>query len=118
MSEEQKEEKHRANALSSCKDGVFTSPLQAPPCAVQQPQPSLVAATSGLSLLSKAADSGDIAVAAPLLWQDQKPDGKAVVTKDDFKAFQHFWLANVEKKLLVVAIPKVGMPCCYYCSQQ
>lgn len=43
----------------------------------------------------------------PPLWQEQKPSTKAVVTKEDFKTFQHFWLANEEKRLLVIAIPKV-----------
>lgn len=32
---------------------------------------------------------------------------KAVVRAANRTVFSHFWLANVEKKLLVVAIPKV-----------
>lgn len=43
----------------------------------------------------------------PPIWQVEKPREKAVVTKDDLKGFEHFWLANEEHKLLMVAIPKV-----------
>lgn len=43
----------------------------------------------------------------PPIWQVEKPREKAVVTKQDLKSFQHFWLANEEHKLLMVAIPKV-----------
>lgn len=43
----------------------------------------------------------------PPLWQEHKSLPKAVVTEADLKTFQHFWLANAEKKILVTAIPKV-----------
>ncbi|CAM9794616.1 unnamed protein product [Pylaiella littoralis] len=44
----------------------------------------------------------------PPFWRTRKPEKEAVVTESDRRQFQHFWLASVEKKLLVVAIPKVA----------
>lgn len=44
----------------------------------------------------------------PPVWQEARPDEDAVVTEADLQGFQHFWLANEEHKLLMVAIPKVG----------
>lgn len=45
----------------------------------------------------------------PPVWRrkEDRPKRRATVTDKDLKAFQHFWLANEEHKLLIVAIPKV-----------
>lgn len=98
-------------ALSACKDGVFVSPRQLPPLPAQQA--ARAADTAGalnLARRSPPVDEGGKAggsLPPPPLWQDVKPKERVEVTRLDMREFQHFWLANVEKKLLMVAIPKV-----------
>ncbi|CAN0153409.1 unnamed protein product [Scytosiphon promiscuus] len=115
----------RILALSGCKDGALVSPSQLPaPSALQA---ALASATAGAAhLAQRLSDVGGEPGGGggntggtlsslpppppppPPLWQDAKPEEKAVVTQLDLRNFQHFWLANVEKKVLMVAIPKVA----------
>lgn len=92
------------------------SPRQLPPLLAQQA--ARAANTAGALTLARRSASGPVdeggggigaslPAPPPPLWQDVKPKKRAVVTKMDMRRFQHFWLANVEKKLLMVAIPKV-----------
>lgn len=101
-------------ALSACEDGELASPLQLPPPPAQQA--ARAAATAGAAYSAHqqrppgrddGADGDSVGVPPPL-WQESKPKIKPVVTPLDMKAFQHHWLANVEKKLLMLAIPKAG----------
>lgn len=103
-----------ALALSVCKDGAFESPLPLP--AVPEEDAARAAAAAGASYAARrspdggggGADEGLLsALPPPPLWQEVKPEQKAVVTQEDLNYFQHFWLANVEHKVLMVAIPKV-----------
>ena len=64
-------------------------------------------ATAGASFAA-AKDGGEVTYPPPL-WQGTKArNTKAVVTTQDLNSFQHFWLINEDKKLLMVAIPKVS----------
>lgn len=99
------------------------SPRQLPPPTQQQVAVALTAAgagygSNGVSVSptppSGAKEAGDDQQEEgspppppPPVWQTRRPAEKAVVTEADRKGFAHFWLANVEKRLLVVAIPKV-----------
>ena len=103
-------------ALSACEDGGLASPLQPPLLPPQQA--AHAAATAGAAHLALRSspggggdgeDGGSAGGVPPPLWQESKPKQRPVVTATDMKAFQHFWIANVEKKLLMVAIPKVGL---------
>ncbi|CAN0326739.1 unnamed protein product, partial [Ectocarpus fasciculatus] len=106
-----------ALALSACKDGVFVSPLPLP--AVPEEEAARAAAAAGASYSARRSPEGggggdEVLLSAsppppppPPLWQEVKPERKAVVTQGDLNAFQHFWVANVEHKVLMVAIPKV-----------
>eukprot|EP00903_Cladosiphon_okamuranus_P006646 g6489.t1 len=104
-------------ALSACENGALASPLQLPALPAQQA--ARAAATAGAAHLARlsspggrgggdGAEGGGSAGVPPPLWQESKPRDRPVVTEEDMKTFQHFWVANVEKKLLMVAIPKVA----------
>ncbi|CBN76839.1 conserved unknown protein [Ectocarpus siliculosus] len=104
-------------ALSVCKDRAFESPLRLP--AVPEEEAARTAAAAGASYSARrspgeggGADEGLLSALPPPppppLWQEVKPKQKAVVTQEDLNSFQHFWLANVEHKVLMVAIPKVA----------
>lgn len=112
-------------ALSACEHGRLASPLQPPP--IPPHLAARAAATAGAAHLASRSSSpggGDGAAAGggapPPLWQESKPRDRPVVTAADMKAFQHFWVANVEKKLLMVAIPKARamlylLPVFFFC---
>ncbi|CAB1097062.1 unnamed protein product [Ectocarpus sp. CCAP 1310/34] len=102
-------------ALSVCKDGAFESPLPLP--AVREEEAARAAQGAGASYSARRSPDGgggadESLLSAlpppPPLWQEVKPEQKAVVTQNDLDSFQHFWLANVEHKVLMVAIPKVA----------
>lgn len=116
--EEQQEDRLSAAALSVCEDGVFASPSRLPPPTRQQV--ALRRDTSGASYASRHPERpvageegqegrGSAGVVPAPLWPERigREEDKAVVLAADRKGFAHFWLVNVEKKLLVVAIPKV-----------
>ncbi|CAN0332810.1 unnamed protein product [Ectocarpus sp. 12 AP-2014] len=103
-------------ALSVCKDGAFESPLPLP--AVPEEEAARASAAAGASFFARRSPDGGggtdggllsaLPPPPPPLWQEVKPEHKAVVTQEDLNSFQHFWLANVEHKVLMVAIPKVA----------
>lgn len=66
------------------------------------PAPSLVLVLPSVFRRAQASTE-----APPPIWREHMPSKKAVVTQRDIGNFQHFWLVNEEKKLLMVAIPKV-----------
>lgn len=102
-------------------DGRLGAPRRLPPLSpLQEARASLSAGASHRTAGGGEEGSGGSPHAhagdtpPPPVWQETKPTKRAVVTEEDVRGFQHFWLANVEKKLLMVAIPKAGFACCVH----